>query len=661
MGLVAHYPLVEDGKDYSQNKKHCSTNNLSLNKSGKIGQCIKFGNSIIQTPIAFNQSYEAFSISFWMYPVSGGTAVLGTIGSSRTFNLYNWPTAADMHFSSYVENEQTYTLEQNVIVPERWNHVVFTYDSKILRSYYNGKPGTEQEIKIGRSDERLYLGRNDIGFFSGKLNDVYFYDHVLSIKEIKKLYQSELLHLTCENISEAGSDMGNFKGKIYDIGKYHNDIMFDSDTKIKLSEDAAKGSHSILFENGVKGLSDLGDFYASNDFTYVCWIKPGDNDSPNPILAQIDLEDSDVCVRGLEVKEGSLSLWGLKTSNEQERIDYPISLDKWSFVAATKNDDLFSLYLNGEKIAEKNIPSVLDGGNLRIGYYHQNSEIYTGLIDDIRIYATALTCEEIKSLYEVKARVYKNGSIECSQIKEESNPSTITNKFQLITPLISEVGVTKQMIAYFPTIQDLTDKTKNRYEIEYMNGTSGITPTENGLYFDGTNTMLARNIFSQVSDQSCFTIQIDVSDIENTSDNETGYIMLSYPNWMISIGKLKTSNAYQVYFRGANTTQYLTSTVTYNTCLLAITYDSTSQLARLYIDGVMQAETIIEDMLTYDKHFALGGWTDYSQQSKGTLHSLKVFNRALTIEEVKIEYETLKNKKCLISNNSVFASNFIEK
>ena len=82
-----------------------------------------------------------------------------------------------------------------------------------------------------------------------------------------------------------------------------------------------------------------------------------------------------------------------------------IPLNTWSHIVATHNGNILKVYLNGT--IDGNKPSLLSStsssGASRIGkgsWYDQNGfEMFSGIIDDIRIYNRALTDTEVLALY----------------------------------------------------------------------------------------------------------------------------------------------------------------------------------------------------------------------------------------------------------------------
>jgi prepilin-type N-terminal cleavage/methylation domain-containing protein len=81
-----------------------------------------------------------------------------------------------------------------------------------------------------------------------------------------------------------------------------------------------------------------------------------------------------------------------------------IPLNQWVNLTATwNNGSALKIYLNGELDGTGNVLSkqIADttGGVLRIGEYTNSSYVFNGLIDEVRIYSSALPSAEIKSQY----------------------------------------------------------------------------------------------------------------------------------------------------------------------------------------------------------------------------------------------------------------------
>ena len=96
----------------------------------------------------------------------------------------------------------------------------------------------------------------------------------------------------------------------------------------------------------------------------------------------------------------------------------PFNLNEWYMVTMVRNGTNEMYYINGElkkTIEAKSMPS----GQYRIGAWASDTgQNYYGDISDFRIYATALTLEQIKELYNTSMSIDNNGNIHARELVE---------------------------------------------------------------------------------------------------------------------------------------------------------------------------------------------------------------------------------------------------
>jgi prepilin-type N-terminal cleavage/methylation domain-containing protein len=75
--------------------------------------------------------------------------------------------------------------------------------------------------------------------------------------------------------------------------------------------------------------------------------------------------------------------------------------DRWYHVVGTYNGSVAKLYVNGAEVASENKTGnlTITSNNVAIGASSENEMYFSGLIDEARIYETALTLSHVQSLY----------------------------------------------------------------------------------------------------------------------------------------------------------------------------------------------------------------------------------------------------------------------
>ncbi len=201
MSLIGWWKLDGNAYDSSPSANNGVVTGVTYDPSyGKIGQGALFvggGNSYIDVTSYTLTTHH--SLAFWMY---GNTenSVDGShvMGESGTVN--NVIMAQDNIQFRVKENDGTNRIWDNtndVDYYHRWRHVVVLFTPSGLYLYLDG---------VAQPDNPLsYSGvfvLDDFGTptftvgnqFTGNLNDIRVYDHILSVKEIKYLAEAKVLH-----------------------------------------------------------------------------------------------------------------------------------------------------------------------------------------------------------------------------------------------------------------------------------------------------------------------------------------------------------------------------------------------------------------------------------------------------------------------------------
>lgn len=188
---------------------------------------------------------------------------------------------------------------------------------------------------------------------------------------------------------------------------------------------------------GVKGGALLFDGYSndievnakdavpvSDALTLEAWVAPrsyewGDGNKLSAIVNQSDQDKTEGFALGM-YRHGT---WSMQVGINGQWIqvwvkDHPLEKYKWNYVAATfdKKDGIIKLYLNGQEVATGatpvNIPITPSTEKLIIGKNNRSAEfaglfsynMFSGLIDEVKLQNKALTGQEILAEYEnVKA------------------------------------------------------------------------------------------------------------------------------------------------------------------------------------------------------------------------------------------------------------------
>ena len=205
---------------------------------------------------------------------------------------------------------------------------------------------------------------------------------------------------------------------------FHNNIVYDSsgynnngDIKgiLKTSNNTVRYNFSTIFDGDTAAIQtpNLTTMITDKNYTISCWTYK----------TQIGNKNYQTIYGGpsgfeLEARSSSntnplfrIHNWGGGTTAYE--------FNKWYHFCFVHNDTESKLYINGElKItgSSANVPS----GNYFIGSWSTStSQNFDGNISDFRIYATALTAEQVLELYNTSASIDKNGNTYARELVEK--------------------------------------------------------------------------------------------------------------------------------------------------------------------------------------------------------------------------------------------------
>lgn len=171
----------------------------------------------------------------------------------------------------------------------------------------------------------------------------------------------------------------------------------------------------------------------TDQLTIEAWVAPrvyewGDDERLSAIVSQYNKEKKEGYILGM-YRHGTWSLQlGIDDSwAEVFCEDKPLEKYKWNYVTATfdKNTSKVKLYLNGELVKEQATPFnkgiTSSSEDLIIGKNNYsvnlatvfNYNMFSGLMDDIKIYNTALTDQQVLDMF----KVYTNNSMQVPSLE----------------------------------------------------------------------------------------------------------------------------------------------------------------------------------------------------------------------------------------------------
>lgn len=377
----------------------CPINGETGHKNGSIyfdgqGKSINLGSKV-------DLANRAFSVLLW--------AQRDTPGNSDPF-LWQGPFGiASQRFLFGMDYEDRIVCGfggSDLLTTERyadtgWHAYACTYDPQSGRRviYRDGQEvASDIAAPVPRMNEDLIIGSAPVGSFHGSLDELMALDRALSGEEIRAAYTGyqAVYHLAVE---EKFLTQGHIIGD--QSGYFHTATLRtgEGDATNKVTPGAV-GRYALRFDgNDVLAVNPAFSLMLDRgEFTQTAWIKPGPaaagisgiisqfDENPEQRYPSILLTDQ----YGLAAGFGDFYDWRQFTT-----ADHIVKPDAWNFIAARFDGTTYSLFVNGELVAQT---GDLAGKRPYTAAQFNIGESFVGEIDDVKIFTRPLTDLEITAL-----------------------------------------------------------------------------------------------------------------------------------------------------------------------------------------------------------------------------------------------------------------------
>lgn len=370
------------------------TNNNSTITDGKTGKSLDFNSTTSYVSITDNTALatDYTTVSAWINPdtfVTGSPIynrrTAGNVGGI-TFELYQ--TSGLIRCYVYIDGNWRNAQTTTALSTGQWSNVACSYDGSSIKVYVNGnldgstlysgsmnKP-TSPAVEIGRN----IAGSN--GYWDGKIDNVKVYNRALTNGEIAAEYNS--LHGHTIN-SPTWTEGAQPNSKQKPLGKSLN---FNGSDQYVNADNAASQVPT-----------------GSNDVTISAWVKwdtiPVSN---NSVIVAYGGNNTDTgFLLHVENTTGNKLMFTV-FGNSYATSGITPSTDQWYHVVGTYNHNQIKIYVNGQLKGETNASgNILSASTFRIGGEPNRSYFIDGQVDEVKLYNSALTSDQVKNLYNRSA------------------------------------------------------------------------------------------------------------------------------------------------------------------------------------------------------------------------------------------------------------------
>lgn len=135
--------------------------------------------------------------------------------------------------------------------------------------------------------------------------------------------------------------------------------------------------------------------------------------------------------------------WGGGSVSTPNSYSIPYNLDTWNMLTMVRTASDTKFYLNGE-LKVTGTAGTIPSGDYFLGAWRDSvSQNYRGILSDARIYATALSAEDVKALYNTPISIDNSKNLHCMELEQTNNQTSFCKS-----------GVAKMELLPIPTITE---------------------------------------------------------------------------------------------------------------------------------------------------------------------------------------------------------------
>jgi type II secretory pathway pseudopilin PulG len=298
----------------------------------------------------------------------------------------------------------------DVYIPtDVWTHVALTYDGSEMVMYKNGVAVADRnergtlELADSSSDEPFYIGNNtEWGeYFDGKIDDVRIYRRALNVDEIAALCWEQPLvaHWKLDETSGTTASDSSDNGNHGTLKKMNPPEWVEGKVGGALDFDG--------YDDYVE-VPDSPSLHIADGISILAWINPDDNDNWRTIaskFAHVPYCRTDLYWFLYNRRIGA-SLAGPCGTCNLWRPNVRISEDEWTHVALTYDGSDMVMYKDGDRESSTDASGslMLAASSSNESFYigkntEWHNEYFDGTIDDLRLYKSALSDDQIETIY----------------------------------------------------------------------------------------------------------------------------------------------------------------------------------------------------------------------------------------------------------------------
>lgn len=390
-----------------------------ITAAGKVDRSLEFNGSSDYITIADGNEYGAnvdYSFFCWIKPDDTSSRFIFSKGDGANDG---WEFFLDGSSKLVFEYQAVTTTSSTAAVPGAWFFVGVTVDvSGNAQIYFNGlpdgSPGNISGETLSIASTNTRIGALDYSVattpFDGRIDNVMFFDKVLSTDEILRLYDHGR---GVDQIAEQKFNLDDFlvmqlkcednaaNTNVVDSSAFANTGTATANTSTMST--TGKLGDAFDLDNGVPDyilVPDADWYEQEKEITVAFWWKPDITDTSDCVVAKWG--GATGWTMSYDNVIGGALRWIIQNGSLRTVTSGVLTAGSWWFVVGTYDGHYLRLYINGSSVGTPVATTaniLLNSNDVSVGAYDGGTQPSDGTIDDVRIYDRALTPDEITYWY----------------------------------------------------------------------------------------------------------------------------------------------------------------------------------------------------------------------------------------------------------------------
>jgi len=611
------------------------------------------GNDDYVATSTMNNSFTttAFSLSGWIKTTDTNVATVvrttnpGDIGlvvdwdSLDTANGSNKITCGGINGT--VWNTGEYVTSTSIVNDGIWHFVACTYDSSYYKIYIDGKLNNSAAVTNppnSPGSSQWYIGRyppSALELFTGQIDNVKIYNYARTSAQVAYDYNQH------HPISYWKFNEGTGT-TAYDSAGSNNGIFGTGSSAPTWANDSQCVSGKCLSFDGTNDYLNMGNSSAITSSTsqksISAWIKvTGGESTWRTVIAPSSSDLFHFQIQ--DTNKLQIYFYGPSKEALSTTLFNSSNFNKWFYITAVWDGAYAKIYING---IEENRSTAGSGSltsatsNLYVGNGYNLIRPFNGQIDEVKVYNTALTTDEIKQDYNLGSAIKFGSTTQTIGATTTSLNYCIPGDTSYCATPIAEYNFEEN------TGTVASDTSGNNNNGTFGTGSSaptwssGHSTNSNGVSFDGTNDYIQINNLN--STPTSYTISFWGK--RNTISNSYAVVLgltSPYKNavWIYENGNIAFGDANGTW---ASWNSVWTDKNNFHHIEITIPTTGASNTATLYFDGVNKGNITTNSSGTLTSS-RIGTFSTVSvNHFIGILDDIKIYNYARTSAQVAYDY-----------------------